>query len=221
MFSKVCRRTLATTIVLLSSLEAQASGSFVGKVVGVQDGDTISVIRTGRAERVRLQGIDAPERGQDFSDRAKQRLSDLVFGKVVHVEVRDIDRYGRTVGRVVIDGRDASLEQVRGGLAWHYTRYSRDATLAAAEREARLAHRGLWAQSSPLPPWEFRRSGSPRQPIGSVTQLAGGAYHGNLRSRVFHAAGCPHYNCLNCQVQFASVDEAEASGYRRHSTCVR
>ena len=79
-----------------------------------------------------------------------------MFGKI-EIEVRDIDRYGRTVGRVDVDGRDARLEVVRAGLAWHYVRYSNDAVLASAEREARAARRGLWVQPAPLAPWEFRR----------------------------------------------------------------
>ena len=113
-------------------MSAHAATTFIGKVVAVQDGDTISVMRDGRAERVRVHGIDAPEGGQDFGNRAKQFLSGLVFGKIVEIEVRDTDRYGRTVGRVMGDGRDAGLDMVRAGLAWHYVRYSSDALLSAS-----------------------------------------------------------------------------------------
>jgi micrococcal nuclease len=219
--SRLLSLLAAAAILLICDLHAQATGSLVGKVVTVNDGDTILVLHAGQSERVRLYGIDAPEGGQAFGTRARQFLSELVFGKVVEVEVRDLDRYGRTVGRVLVEGRDAGLELVRVGLAWHYTRYSKAAALAAAEREAREAHRGLWAHASPLAPWDFRRSGSGKHGVADAVPVATGAYHGNLRSRVFHAPGCPHYDCPNCQAQFTSVLEAQAAGYRRHTACVR
>ena len=142
---------------LAVTAHAADAATFTGKVVAVQDGDTILVMRGYHAERMRLHGVDAPEGGQDFSDRAKQFLSSLVFGRVVKVEYRGIDRYGRTVGRVLVDGRDAGLALVWAGLAWHHVRYSKDVALASAEREARGARRGLWVKASPIPPWEFRR----------------------------------------------------------------
>lgn len=151
--------------------------SFVGKVVAVHDGDTISVMRSGRAERVRLDGVDSPERGQDYSKHARVFLADMVFGKVVSVEVRDTDRYGRTVGRVALDGRDAGLELVRAGLAWHVTRYSTDAALARAEREARTARRGLWALPKPVPPWEFRHRTSRARGVASLVARPGSGAH--------------------------------------------
>ena len=205
--------------------DAQADATFVGKVVAVQDGDTISVMRDGREERVRVYGIDAPEGGQDFGSRAKQFLSGLVFGKVVEVTVRDLDSYGRTVGRVTVDGTDAGLEMVRAGLAWHYVRYSNDPRLADAEREARAARRGLWAQPAPLAPWEFRRPSRPQRiasqrPTPAPAPQASAAYHGNRRSHVFHARGCQHYDCPNCDDGFASAADAIAAGYRPHAACV-
>jgi endonuclease YncB( thermonuclease family) len=129
---------------------------FVGKVVGVLDGDTISVMRNGRSVRVRLEGIDCPERGQDFSQRAKQFTSDKTFGNDATILVRDIDRYGRLVARVHVNGEDISLSLVQVGLAWHYTKYSSDPALAAAEKAARAARLGLWSHSNAVPPWEFR-----------------------------------------------------------------
>ena len=111
--------------------------------------------------RVRLEGIDYAERGQDFSERAKQFTSDMVFGRVVTVDVRDIDRYGRLVARVSVDRQDVSLALVRAGLAWHFTRYSADPQLAAAEAAARSAKVGLWDHANPIAPWQFRRSKAP------------------------------------------------------------
>lgn len=133
--------------------------SFSGKVVGVSDGDTISVMRSGRAEKVRLLGIDAPEKKQAFGNRAKQYASELAFGKIVTVNVFDRDRYGRSVGEVILpDGRSLNRELVRAGFAWWYRAYSRDKTLGALEAEARAQRRGLWRDPKPLPPWEFRKA---------------------------------------------------------------
>ena len=98
-----------------------------------------------------------PEKGQDFGQRAKQFTSDMAFGKDAVVEVRDVDRYGRLVARVAVDGEDLSLALVRSGLAWHYTKYSRDPKLTEAEMPAKSAKVGLWSRSDPIPPWEFRQ----------------------------------------------------------------
>ena len=124
--------------------------------MGVTDGDTVSVMRDGRSVRVRLDGIDAPERGQDFGQRAKQFTSDMTFGKDAVIEVRDIDRYGRLVARVYVGGDDVSLALVQAGLAWHYTKYSRDPKLAEAQATAKSVKLGLWSHSDPIPPWDFR-----------------------------------------------------------------
>lgn len=132
--------------------------SFSGKVVKVSDGDTISVMHQGRAQKVRLQGIDAPEKRQAFGSRAKKCTSDLVFGRVVTVQVVDVDRYGRIVGEVILpDGRSLNRELVKAGLAWWYRKYSKDRSLGQLEEEARSARRGLWMDPNPVPPWEFRR----------------------------------------------------------------
>jgi micrococcal nuclease len=134
------------------------AGAFEGEVVGVLDGDTLDVLRDGRAVRVRLAEIDCPEKKQAFGQRAKQRASELAFGKSVRVETTTVDRYGRSVARVRLpDGRSLNEALLRDGLAWWYRQYSKDARLGALEEEARGAKRGLWAAPSPTPPWEFRK----------------------------------------------------------------
>jgi endonuclease YncB( thermonuclease family) len=131
---------------------------FRALVVGVTDGDTITVLRDGRHEALRLHGIDAPEKRQAFGERAKQFTSDLVFGKTVVVRVGGRDRYGRTIADVFLrDGRSVNQEVVRAGYAWQYRRYSGDQRLAVLEAEARAAFRGLWADPNPEPPWEWRQ----------------------------------------------------------------
>jgi len=153
----------AVAFLLAIYLPAPARGAteFHGRVVGIADGDTITVLHDGRAEKIRLYGIDAPEKSQAFGERAKQFTSGLAFGQTVSVHVRDHDRYRRTVGEVILpDGRSLNEELVRAGYAWWYRRYSRDRKLAHLEQEARDAHRGLWADPHPVPPWDFRRGGT-------------------------------------------------------------
>ncbi len=115
-------------------------------------------MHSGKGKRIRLHGIDCPEKRQAFGNRAKQFTSALVFGNTVTVQVMDRDRYGRTVAEVLLpDGRSLNRELVKAGFAWWYWRYAPDdATLAQLEREARGAQRGLWADPHAVPPWEWR-----------------------------------------------------------------
>ncbi len=118
---------------------------------------TPSVLHNGKGERIRLHGVDCPEKRQAFGNRAKQFTSNLVFAKTVTVQVLDRDRYGRTVGVVLLpDGRSLNHELVRAGLAWMYRRYTNDQSLSDLEEEARVARRGLWADPHAVPPWEWR-----------------------------------------------------------------
>jgi endonuclease YncB( thermonuclease family) len=127
-----------------------------GKVVRIADGDTITILVDRQQFRVRLNSIDAPERGQEFSQRSRQALADLVFGKEVRVETHGKDRYGRVIGDVYVDGKLVNEIMVRDGWAWNYVKYSKSPKLAQLEREAREAKRGLWAGKNPVPPWDYR-----------------------------------------------------------------
>ncbi len=144
---------------LLLLAQAAAARDLHGRVVGISDGDTLTLL-TGEQEqvRIRLAGIDAPERGQPYGSRARQALSDIAFGKPVRIAVLDTDRYGRVVGRVFAGAQDANAELVRRGAAWVYRRYSRDPALLGLEEAARAEGQGLWALPEPerVPPWEWR-----------------------------------------------------------------
>jgi len=134
-----------------------AAAPLAGRVVGVADGDTLTVRVEGtRSVRVRLAGIDAPERGQPYGQQSKQALSALAFGKEARIESAGPDKYDRTLGVVTVAGVDVQAEQVRRGLAWVYRKYSDDARLLALEAEAKAARRGLWADANPIPPWDWR-----------------------------------------------------------------
>lgn len=138
---------------------AVATDTFTGKVVGVSDGDTISVMRGSRAVKVHLHGIDCPEQGQPFGKRAERFTSEWAFRKEVKVQVQTTDRYGRIVGEVILpDGINLNQELVGAGLAWWSRKYApNDRKLKALEAGARAAKRGLWADKNPIPPWEWRR----------------------------------------------------------------
>jgi endonuclease YncB( thermonuclease family) len=141
--------------------QTYASTTYECKVIGVSDGDTVTVLMSRRQIKVRLAEIDAPEKRQPFGERSKQSLSDLVYGKQVKVNREDRDHYGRVVGRVYAGGLDVNAEQLKRGMAWVYRQYNRDKSLLALEQEARGAKRGLWTDPNPTPPWEYRHGGKP------------------------------------------------------------
>ena len=129
------------------------------EVVGVTDGDTITAIVAGRQIKIRLNGVDAPEKKQAFGDASKRALANLVFGKKLSIVERGKDRYGRTIGEVFTpDGQRVEVVMVSQGMAWHYVKYAPlDTDLAGAEVAARKARLGLWSDAAPVPPWEFRK----------------------------------------------------------------
>lgn len=136
-----------------------------GRVVGVSDGDTITVIDSKNTQyKIRLAGIDAPEKNQAFGKVSKQSLSDLVFEKQVNVNWQKQDRYGRTVGKVIVNGLNANLEQLNRGMAWYYKKYQNELILEDrldylhAEESAEKSRVGLWLDKDPIAPWDFRKS---------------------------------------------------------------
>jgi endonuclease YncB( thermonuclease family) len=130
---------------------------FTGRVVGVTDGDTLTVLHARHPATVRLVGVDAPEKRQSYGDRARRFTADLAFDRTVTVRAAGRDRNGRLLGEVLLpDGRSLSQELVRAGYAWWFWKYSRDDRLARLEEEARASRRGLWADSAPQAPWDYR-----------------------------------------------------------------
>ncbi len=145
--------------ILISLICLSFAAPIKGKVIAIKDGDTIEVLYQGKPLRVRLQGIDCPERNQDFGQKAKQFASDFCFNRQVEIVVFGKDRYGRTLGEVLLmDGRSLNQELVKAGLAWHYKAYSKDKVLADMEILARHEAVGLWVQPNPIAPWDFRKA---------------------------------------------------------------
>jgi endonuclease YncB( thermonuclease family) len=195
-----------------------------GKVVGVSDGDTITIIHRGKGEKIRLYGIDCPEKSQAFGKRAKQFTSNMVFGKTVEVRPVTIDRYGRTIAWIYVNGTSLNEELLRAGLAWHYKRYSRERHLAELEIEARQNKAGLWSDPHTIPPWDFRRgkraTGADTQAVSEVPAVQTGVvYHGNIKSKKLHQPSCRYYNCGNCTAVFSSLKEAIEAGYIPCKVC--
>lgn len=154
-------RAIAATVAMTAYLYAgagMAADTVHCRVIGVSDGDTIHCLTPSREDlRVRLAKIDAPEKRQDFGARAKQHLSDKVFGQDVALEIQSQDRYGRFVAVVRAGGRDINREMVVDGFAWVYRAYSSDPSYLKAEDVARSQNAGLWAGYKPIAPWEWRQ----------------------------------------------------------------
>lgn len=160
------------TLVLLTATLAAAS-ELRGVIVGVTDGDTITILEASKQQhRIRITGIDAPEKGQAFGERSKQNLSAMAFQKDVRLECRKTDRFKRKVCKVWVQPADCltcgkTLDvghaQVIAGLAWWYRAYAKEQSFddqgryESAEDEARLRKQGLWRDKEPVPPWEWRR----------------------------------------------------------------
>lgn len=154
-----CLRPFVVLLVLLSPSPAVAVSEYQGEVVRVMDGDTLEVLHNHHPERIRLSGIDCPEKGQAYGQQAKHAASELVFGKEVTIQTHGHDKYKRPIGKVILpDGMNVNQELVKQGWCWWYRKYAPgDAVLEGLEKEAREGRKGLWADPQPVPPWEWRK----------------------------------------------------------------
>ena len=155
----------AVAVAFIASTSPAIAAEIDGMIVGVADGDTVTLLDANKTQhRIRLDGIDAPERAQPHGQRAQQSLASLAHGRGARADCPKVDRYGRLVCRVMIDGVDVGLEQIRRGYAWHYVKYAHEQRTAdrekyaRAEIDARSASAGLWSFSDPVPPWDYRRA---------------------------------------------------------------
>jgi len=192
-------------------------------VVSLSDGDTLTV-NDGKAQhKIRLAGIDAPESNQPFGRQSASHLAQMVMGKAVTLIGQKIDRNGRRVAKVICEGLDTNLEQVKAGYAWHFKTYEKEQSTndrtayAEAEIQARSSHLGLWADPNPMPPWDWRK----RDEKKNVADVPKGAIIGNKNSLIYHTPGCSTYGKVSPQNQtlFQNEAEAEAAGYRKAKNC--
>ena len=227
------RLGLSSFLLLLFTFAGPVHAAVVlhGRVVGVSDGDTMTIVDSSKQQhRIRLAGIDAPEMSQAYGRVSKANLSRLVYARDAAVYVTKTDRYGRLVGKIVVDGRDAGLEQLRAGLAWFYTDYrselsaSNRSSYVSAARQAAAGHLGLMADPSRMPPWQYRRNarnGHAPAPQPRDRPPAAGPIVGNRRSRIYHRPDCPDYGKISPSNRqpFASESDAIAAGYRKAGNC--
>lgn len=223
-------------LTMLLAVPAWAAQVFEGKVVGISDGDTITVLTDQKQQiKVRLYGVDCPETKQAYGTRARQFTSDKVFGKRVRVEVADTDHYGRTVGIVTAPGGSV-LNSDLLAVAWRgFIRRiakSRSAGTGRSSKKGPGSHTRACGRDAAVPPWEFRKAGrsgggnwgsvqgAPSASSGkSSYAVSGGGYSGNTNSGIFHASTCRYYNCKRCTAHFSSREAAIQAGYRPCKVC--
>jgi endonuclease YncB( thermonuclease family) len=203
------------------------SFAFMGKVVSIADGDTITILDPSNKQyKIRFYGIDTPEKGQPFGNAAKKHTAQLTYKKNATVKTYDTDKYGRTVGIVTVDGINVNESLIQNGYAWQYRKYCKadvcDEWLSIEEK-AKSAKIGLWSDNQPVPPWEWRkgtRNTSYQETTPGKYAAVQGGFHGNLKSHVFHSPSCRNYNCKNCTVGFTTAEEAKKAGYTPDNWCV-
>ena len=175
---------------------APSENVILGTVVGVTDGDTVTVLDGNKTtHKVRLKHIDAPERRQDFGTQAKKYLSSQVFNKSVRVHWSEKDRYQRTLGDIFVGDQWINKDMVSSGFAWHYRQYSDDAQVAAAERRARDQKVGLWSHADAIAPWDFRRGVRPAVAAASTSPLERtqtATVFVTRTGKKYHRSGCRH-----------------------------
>jgi endonuclease YncB( thermonuclease family) len=148
----------ALFLLLAWTMGAAHAEAFTARVIVVMDGDTVMVLRGAQKIKIRLANIDAPEKDQAFGIESRQALVDKVYKKEVVVTTRAIDKYGRTVADLSMDGQSINEEMVGSGMAWEYSWRHRNQAYRALQSEAQRAKRGLWADASPTPPWVWRKT---------------------------------------------------------------
>ena len=176
------KRLISLLLLIFGIHTGDAADSFTAKCNHVFDGDSFKAIKKGETEEteIRLYGIDAPEKGQEYAKQAREKLIKLIRNKQVRVEVQETDSYGRTVGKVYVGKTYVNLEMVKSGYAWYYSHHAEEAKdLEKAEKKARKDKKGLWAGDSPISPREWRKAHpSERSEQAAVTTATAGTYTG-------------------------------------------
>ena len=153
----IIARATAVFVLWLSFIGSAAATLLQGEVIRVLDGDTVELLDTSKnTYRIRLANIDAPEKSQSFSEVSRQALASFVFRKPKTVHKQGVDRYGRVIGVLVVDGVNVNAQMVHQGLAWVYTQYNKDSTLVELQQDAKARKAGLWTDPDPIAPWDYR-----------------------------------------------------------------
>lgn len=218
----------AVILVFAGTGSSQELTPFIeGRVIAVVDGDTFTVqIDPGKQFKVRLQGVNAPEKQQPFGPESRQNLATKVMGKIVRVEFTKMDNIGRVLGKVMLDDEDVGLEQLSSGLGWLFTHYANelndDDRLAyrQAQDEARRAKLGLWKDKSPVSPWAYRLSFKIDEAAEPADDPSDG-FLGNSRTKLYRKPNCPGYRSVPAKyrVSFSTAAAAERAGFRLPKNC--
>lgn len=223
MLTRWLKHALFISIALTVATHACAT-LIIAEQARVIDGDTIEILSSGSSWRVRLQGIDAPERDQPFGTASSENLTSCLNGRTVVVQSDKIDRYDRLVGTVLADGNDCNLQQLRQGMAWHYKYYQNEQSAKArksyaqAERHAQQARLGLWADCA-VAPWDWRQGTRSCQPLPNTaaaitTSTISNTSHSPKPKIIIGpvtqpaAAQCQRLSRLSCKA-FTSCQEAK------------
>lgn len=203
---------IITAALLASFLSIALADEIKGRVVSVADADTITVLDAANTQhKIRFEGIDAPEKGQDYGTKATEALKAAIGGNPVRVVTTERDKYGREVGTVFAGDRNLNSWLVENGWAWHYKKYSTDAKLAELETKARAARVGLWADSkAPIAPWDFRSLQKQQRAVkkGDAVPLG---YWLNTSSNSRHNSTCRYYENTS-KGRTCEKDEGKACG---------
>jgi len=204
---------------LLQSLSPRDSSVIIsGVVLNVLDGDTIEILHNDLIYRIRLDGIDCPEKGQSYGSASKQVTSDLCYNKQVDAEILDIDSYGRFLAKVKLpNGIILNEELLRKGYAWHYKKYNNDIRYAVLEDSTRYGKNGLWVSQNNIPPWEFRNG-----PDNFILP-EGVKYVASRYSKKYHLPSCKWAKKISQDnvIYFTTKEEAEDKGYKPCKVCIQ
>ena len=195
------KKILALIIVLIWANVALAE-EYSAKVIVVIDGDTLVVLHNNAKVKIRLANIDAPEKDQPFGMDARQAMVGMVYKKQVQIDSKTVDKYGRTVALVSVDGLNVNEDMVKRGMAWEYSYYKLGRVYMALQSEAQQARRGLWSERSPIAPWVWRRT---HPPVKSYKPKENRAAKSHKKIGVFSDSNCGRKR--HCS-QMNSCDEA-------------
>lgn len=199
-------------ITLSSILPAQET--LTGKIVGVHDGDSVTLLVNRTQHKIRLIDIDAPELGQDFGTKSKQALSKQIHGKTVIVKSKGKDQYGRTLGTIYAANRNINWWMVEHGWAWQYTKYNTNPKLAALLAKAKSSKIGIWSVNGSIPPWEYRALKKKQRSVNTVRKRGVDAsltYWLNSSSNARHNSTCKWYRNTK-RGRICSDNEGKACG---------
>lgn len=173
-------KKIFASIVILIWANLATAEEYNAKVIVVIDGDTLVVLHNNAKVKIRLANIDAPEKDQPFGMDARQAMVGMAFKKMANIDSKAVDKYGRTVALVTVDGLNVNEEMVKRGMAWDYSYYKPGRGYMALQSEAQQAHRGLWSQRNPIAPWIWRRSHPPVKTNYSKKENKPAKSHANI-----------------------------------------